>query len=155
MKQNGWSSEDINIVKNGNALNVIYIFKKEEKLDKALIKQESTNIDLEEKILNVLEKKKEQEKVVEETNKKEENFASGKKIYLNKCQRCHGKRAEIEVYGSSRKLRDLSQEEMEDSIRGYQFNDYSRGKAIVMKPFADLIYLDDVENIYNFIQTIK
>ena len=82
-------------------------------------------------------------------------LADGKSLFTSRCQACHGADASKEAYNKSRPLNSLTLDQMLTSIRGYQDNDYDRGLATVMIPYADGLIKKDVEAVYNYIQTLK
>ncbi len=87
--------------------------------------------------------------------KVKETLAGGKNLFATRCQACHGKKASKEAYGKSRALNSLTLEEMKDSIEGYQNYTYDRGLASLMTPYASGLMMNEVESIYNYIQTLK
>jgi mono/diheme cytochrome c family protein len=97
----------------------------------------------------VEKEKKESEK------KKIDLFALGKKLYTTKCHACHGERAEKKAYNRSRPLISLSLEDMEESIRGYKVDQYDRGNAFIMKPFADSLNDEELQGVYEYIKSLN
>jgi len=79
----------------------------------------------------------------------------GKDIFTRKCQVCHGAKADKEAYNRARALNTLTLEEMEASIKGYQLDQYDRGLSMIMKPYANGLMIDDIEAVYQYIQTLK
>ena len=82
-------------------------------------------------------------------------LVGGKSIFTSRCQSCHGAKGQKEAYNRSRPLNSLTLEQMKTSIRGYQNNNYDRGLASLMTPYANQLMMTDVEAIYNYIQTLK
>lgn len=150
MKNDGWSVADINIEKSDMGSNYIYIFKKEVQTVSSIDEEK-----LEQKILEKLEKRKSEEIKI----KKREAFArlskSGKNIYVNTCQRCHGEDAAKKAYGTSRPLIDLSLNDFKQSIRDYKSGDYNRGMAMIMKPYAFNLGSQKVKEVYTYIKSLK
>ena len=68
---------------------------------------------------------------------------------------CHGKDANEEAYNTSRPLSNLTLDDMKVSIRAYGFDEKDNGMAMIMKPYADSLIFKDIENIYNYIQTLN
>lgn len=150
MKKEGWSIADINIDKNKNGANYIYIFKKEE-ANLSSIDEKA----LEEKILNRLEERKKQEIATKKKQAYIRKSKSGEKLYNNKCISCHGKNGEIKAKGVSRAINSLNLQDFSLSIRGYNLGDYDRGMAFVMKPYATLMNDNDVKNVYVYLRSLK
>jgi len=44
---------------------------------------------------------------------------------------------------------------MEESIRGYKINQYDRGNAFIMKPFADSLNDEELKGVYEYIKSLK
>ena len=149
MKKDGWIIDDIKIESSQNGKNYIYIFKKD---------NITTSMDeekLEERIMQKLENRKIEEakaKIVEVKNKMSKN---GKDIYINQCQRCHGKKAELEAYNTSRALINLNLEDFQQSIRDYTIGEYDRGAAMVMKPYANNLNTKKIKDVYSYIKSLK
>ena len=61
----------------------------------------------------------------------------------------------MEAYNRSRALNTLTLEEIKTSIKGYQTDQYDRGLAMIMKPYANSLMVEDIEAIYQYIQTLK
>lgn len=148
MKNSGWQVEDINIQKTEKGNNYIYIFKK----------QSISSVDekeLENRILQKLEKRKEKEVLIKKERIYAQKSKSGEALYKSKCISCHGKNGEEKARGTSRPLRDLSLQDFTLSIRDYNVGDYDRGMAFVMRPYATLLSKEDVKNVYVYIQSLK
>jgi len=109
-------------------------------IDKIMAQVESQNIQ------KIADKKAQATKVT---------FNNGKSIYTAKCQSCHGKKAQKSAYNRSRALNSLTLKEIETSIRGYLMDEYDRGLAILMKPYAVSLSDKDVKDVYQYIQTLK
>jgi mono/diheme cytochrome c family protein len=149
MKANGWEVDDIKINNN----NYIYILKK----GSVSTTVNSSNInmeDLEAKVLAKMEAKRKIEKEQKEKIQKEENASNGKKIYTNKCQNCHGAKGELEP-GFSAVIANLSKDDFQGSIDGYRNGSYNNGTSIQMTAYALAISDEDINNIYDYIQSVK
>ena len=145
MKKDGWTTSDIKI--DGN--NYIYILKKDE--------QTISSIDmeaLEAKIINRMEIKEEAKQKAELEQRKYQFRQSGKKMYIAKCQSCHGEKGEI-LYSTSRALNQLNLFDFETTIRDYKLNSYNRGNAIVMTPYAKIMSTKEVRAVYAYIESIN
>jgi len=149
MKNDGWSVADINISNTSDGSNYIYIFKKEEKKLSSINEKA-----LEEKILQRLETRKKEEQAAMKKEIKLRMSKNGKELYINKCQSCHGEKAD-EIYGPSRALSELNLYDFKTTIRDYGLGEYNRGQAFVMIPYANLMDNQDVKNVYSYIQSLK
>lgn len=145
MKKDGWKTTDIKI--DGN--NYIYILKKDE--------QTISSIDmeaLEAQILKKLAIKEENQRVTELEERKFQFRQSGKKMYENKCQSCHGEKGEVS-YSTSRALNSLNLNDFEMTIRDYKLYAYNRGNAIAMTPYAKIMKDEDIKSVYAYIKSIN
>ena len=149
MKKEGWSVEDINIQKTNLGTNYIYIFKKDMPQQSTLSEEK-----LEQRILQRLEERKKVEIQVKKDEAKQRMSRSGKKLYINKCQSCHGEKAD-EKYGTSRALDQLDLEEFQTTLRDYMLGEYDRGQAFRMIPYANIMDGSDIKNVYSYIQALK
>ncbi|PLY09589.1 MAG: hypothetical protein C0626_11545 [Arcobacter sp.] len=146
MKTEGWSVSDIKIDNN----NYIYILKKDELTIK--------NIDLqalENQILKRLEQKEEIENKNDLAERKMRMSISGKNMYIQKCQSCHGEKGEA-LPGQSRALDNMSLFDFMQTIRDYNNGSgYDRGTAFQMLPYANLMDKKDINNVYLYLQSIN
>ncbi|RXK13353.1 hypothetical protein CP965_06010 [Halarcobacter mediterraneus] len=149
MKNEGWNVADINIEKTEKGNNYIYVLKKEAEIS-SLNQQE-----LENKILQRLEKRKEQEIAIKKERIYAQKSKSGETLYKNKCATCHGKNGEEKARGTSRPIKDLNLQDFTLSIRDYNLGTYDRGMALVMKPYATLMDSNDIKNVYVYLQSIN
>lgn len=149
MKKNGWAVEDIKIESATKGKNYIYILKKDEATISTIDEEK-----LEEKILKRLDDRKKQEIATRKKEIKLRMSKNGKKLYINKCQSCHGEKAD-EEYGRSRALTELTLFDFKTTIRDYNLGEYDRGQAFVMRPYANLMDSQDIKNVYSYIQSLK
>jgi len=149
MKNEGWQVDDIKIESSNKGNNYIYIFKKENAL--AAMDEEK----LEQRIMQKLEVRKQEEAAAKKIEIKQRMSKNGRDIYTNTCQSCHGNKAEKKAYNTSRPLINLNLEDFQQSIRDYTLNDYDRGMATVMIPYANSLTVKRVKDIYSYIQTLK
>lgn len=155
MKAKGWSVDDIKITTKDSKYNFIYILKKGNTSNTLVSPNANLNEkQLEEKILKKLEAKKVQEEKEAKIEKALKSKIAGKEIYVNKCQSCHGESAEKTTY-NTRALRTLSLEEMKLSIRKYTIEDPETGFEMIMKPYADMLNKEKIEQVYEYIQKLK
>jgi len=146
MKTEGWSVSDIKIDKD----NYIYILKKDEPTMKNIDMQA-----LENQILKRLEQKEEVEKRSALAERKVRMSISGKNMYINKCQNCHGEKGEA-LPGNSRAINTLSLFDFMQTIRDYtNGSNYDRGTAFQMLSYANLMDQKDVNNVYIYLQSIN
>ena len=164
MKEKGFSVDDIKVTTNktGN-YNFVYILKDEnaKQVSNFAIANLSEK-ELEKRILKRLEAKKKQEKKEKEIERKLQAKLDGKKLYINKCQSCHGVKGELNAMNVSRPLNTLSVEQMNNAMYGYTNYDrendderYGNGRAIVMQPYAASTTEKDLENIYQYLKSIN
>lgn len=149
MKKDGWSVDDIKIEKSSTGSNYIYIFKKDENTLTTLDEQA-----LEQRILQRLEERKKAEIQIKKQEAILRMSKNGKKLYIDKCQRCHGEKAD-ELYGPSRALNQLDLEEFQTTMRDYVLGEYDRGQAVIMRPYATAVDSRDIKNIYSYILSLK
>jgi len=149
MRKSGWVIDDIKITPTNDGSNYVYIFKKNTPL--ANIGERK----LEEKILSKLQKRKEEKSELKKRKILETMSKDGRRIYLDKCQRCHGAKAQLRAYGTSRPLIKLSLSDLQVAIRNYVIEDYSRGKAFIMRPYAVMLKSQDIKNIYSYIKSLR
>lgn len=150
MKKDGWAVDDIKIESTSKGKNYIYIFKKDEVLLSTLNEEE-----LEERIMQKIEKRKEVAGLERIVKAKRKMSKKGKDIYINKCQTCHGEKAEKTPYNNSRPLINLDLNDFQQAIRDYTVDEYDRGSAIVMKPYANMMNKTRNKEVYLYIQSLK
>lgn len=142
MKKEGWTVDDIKI----NGSNYIYIFKKQTTLSTVNMAE------LERKVLEKLAIRDKEAKEAAKVEMRRQKSLSGQRIYINKCQNCHGEKGEA-PYGTSRPINDLNLDDFLTTIRDYGLGEYDRGQAFVMTPYA--IGKNDAQNVYVYLQSLK
>ncbi|QKE29758.1 hypothetical protein AACT_2688 [Arcobacter acticola] len=155
MKAKGWLVDDIKISQSANGMNFIYVLKTPGSQMASQSNFSGNQADMEARILEKLEKKKEAEKVAKEIQIKKDLSVDGKNIYVNKCQSCHGEKGESTVGGYSRPLNTLSSEEMRHSISGYTNGTYDRGRASVMRPITSTLTYVTLDKVSAYLESIK
>lgn len=156
MKAKGWSVDDIKISQGSNGMNFIYILKDGKTVQPVYSSNFSGNsADMEARILEKIEKKKEEEKKAKELERKVSLQDDGEKIYTTKCQSCHGEKGELEAKGFSRPLNTLSQEDMRSSISGYVNGTYNRGMANIMQPISSTITFETLEKVSAYLDKVN
>lgn len=158
MKKNGWNVDDIKITTNDKGkYNFIYIFKNSTSSSNfAVANSNLSSKELENKIIKRLEAKKEKERKEKEIERKIISKEEGKKIYINKCQSCHGSKGEISAYNASKPLKSLSFDEMEYAINRYTHDSqYGNGYQMLMKPIASGLTSDNLSKIKAYLDSIN
>ena len=155
MKAKGWNVDDIKISQTTNGMNFIYILKTPVSQAVSSSNFSGNQADMEARIMDKLEKKKEAEKKAIEVKAIQDAAINGEKTYVNKCQSCHGTNGEKNAYNTSRPLKDLSIEDMSVSIRDYKLGNKTSGNAIIMTPYANYVNENDIKGIYSYLQKIN
>ncbi len=155
MKAKGWNVDDIKISNTPNGMNFIYILKTPVSQAVSSSNFSGNQADMEARILEKLEKKKEAEKKAIEVKAIQDAAINGEKTYVNKCQSCHGTNGEKNAYNTSRPLKDLSIEDMTVSIRDYKLGNKTSGNAIIMTPYANYVNENDIKGIYSYLKKIN
>jgi mono/diheme cytochrome c family protein len=150
MKNDGWKVEDIKMSGSANGTNFTYIFKKNEKEYTALDMEK-----LEQKIVARIENNRREDEKERLNELKMRMSQAGKEKYINKCQSCHGEKAEIEAFGTARALVTLDLADINLSINQYKSRLKDNGNGLIMTPYAKTITSQDVRNIYSYILTLK
>ncbi len=145
MKNEGWSVDDIKISSGDKGFNYIYIFKYNK--TKQNDNNTSLNIDYKQLAVSIEENKKDEQA--------KENLKEGKKLYVKLCEQCHGKKGELRAKGTSRPLNSLSIDDIKESIKGYNRQDYDRGLAILMRPYANLVNNIKLEQIKLYLDSVN
>ena len=152
MKENGWIVEDMKISMKNEAMNYIYILKKDKNTEKNTQKVDDTKV--------ISGTKVNYKKLAEEMNKEKEKeeevdlIKRGETFYSKTCITCHGPKGEI-AQRKTRAINTLSLEEMEEVLYNYQWNEVDSRFARVMKPYADLIIEQDIEAVHKYLQSLK
>ena len=155
MKAKGWNVDDIKISNTPNGMNFIYILKTPVSQAVSSSNFSGNQADMEARIMDKLEKKKEAEKKAIEVKAIQDAAINGEKTYVNKCQSCHGTNGEKNAYNTSRPLKDLSIEDMTVSIRDYKLGNKNSGNAVIMTPYANYVNENDIKGIYSYLKKIN
>ena len=157
MKAKGWSVDDIKISQSATGMNFIYILKTATSSAPATTSANfvGNQAQMEANIIAKLEKKKQVEIKAKEIQEIKEAAIDGENTYKNKCQACHGVNGEKRAYNSSRPLKDLSVEEMSQSIKDYKNGRIDSQNAILMTPYAN--YLNDnlIKGVHGYLNKIN
>jgi mono/diheme cytochrome c family protein len=150
MQQKGWIIKDIQISKSQNGFNYSYVLQKQTtQTMQPLSKTPMTKQDIKATILEVKKDEEKQKQIIQQA----QEIKSGEKIYKAKCASCHGDKGEVEAYGLSKKLKDMSLDEMKTAIRDYEIKEKDNGMAILMEPY--LIVENDIEKVYKYLQEVN
>jgi cytochrome c553 len=154
MKAKGWSVDDIKISQTATGMNFIYILKTASSVQVTPLVS-GNQADMEARIVEKLEKKKEAEAKAKEVQEIKEAAIDGEKVYTTKCQSCHGINGEKSAYNSSRPLKSLSIEEMSESIKNYKVGSVTSNNATIMAPYAN--YLDEktIKGVHGYLAKIN
>jgi cytochrome c553 len=155
MKAKGWIVDDIKISQTASSMNFIYILKTPSSQNTVSPNFSGNQADMEARIMEKLEKKKEAEKKAIEIQVIKDAAIAGENTYVNKCQSCHGTNGEKNAYNTSRPLKDLSIEDMTISIRDYKLGSKNSGNAIIMTPYANYLNENDIKGIYSYLNKIN
>jgi len=147
MKNEGWIVKDIQMKKSKNGYDFTYI------LEKKLSNPTTTLSLTKENIKAELKKIQKEEAKKVRISKLNQHIKEGEKIYKSKCQECHGVKGELSPYNNSRKLNEMSLEDMEIAIRNYGLNEKDNGTAFIMQPY--LIVDRDIEKIYIYLKKVN
>lgn len=83
---------------------------------------------------------------------KQYDMQKAKELYFNnKCNVCHGDKAEKSVSGS-RKLKDMSPEDIKAALIGYTLDGSTSANAAQMAFYAKKLSHDDMDNIIAYIK---
>lgn len=73
--------------------------------------------------------------------------------YENNCKSCHGEKGNTRAMGVSRKLSELSAEEIESQVRAYAIDaEYGERTRFVMQPFARKVSSKELGNIIAYLK---
>ncbi len=154
MKAKGWSVDDIKISQTANGMNFIYILKTASSIQATPVIA-GNQADMEARIIEKLEKKKVEEQKAKVEKELKDAQIDAQKIYTSKCQTCHGENGEKKAYNSSRPLKDLSLEDMEESIKDYKNGTKNSGNATIMAPYASFVDYKEIKGIHAYINKIN
>ena len=154
MKAKGWSVDDIKISQSSTGMNFIYILK----TASAPVQSSQfvgNQAQMEANILAKLEAKKEAEEKAKVEKELKDAAIIAKELYTNKCQTCHGAKGEKSAYNTARPLKDLSVEDMQESIKNYKVGKVDSMNANIMAPYANFIDYKEIKGIHAYLQSIN
>jgi len=148
MHKNGWMTGDIKI----NNTNYIYVFKKNT--------TSASDIDmdaLEAKVVKRLQDEEEKKKKIQKEKTRVSYLKAGKKLYINKCQECHGEKGFKKAHNTSRAIANFNLKELEVTMNAYTNSnkDFDRGRAVIMKPYAISTDSNELKKIYVYLRNIN
>lgn len=157
MKTKGWSVDDIKISQTQNGMNFVYVLKTATTATPMVAPMvvSGNQADMEARIMAKIEQKK----VAEEKAKVEKELADAKSdaktLYTSKCQNCHGEKGEKSAYNSARPLKDLSLEDMQESIKNYKIGKTDSSNANIMVPYANFVDNKEIKGIHAYLNSLK
>ena len=154
MKAKGWSVDDIKISQTPTGMNFIYILKNGTTVQTPAVAT-GNQADMEARIIAKLEKKKVEEEKAKVEKELKDAAIDAEKLYTSKCQNCHGTNGEKRAYNSSRPLKDLSLEEMQESIKDYKIGRINSSTANIMTPYANFIDYKELKGIQAYLSKIN
>ena len=154
MKAKGWSVDDIKISQSSTGMNFIYILK----IASAPVQSSQfvgNQAQMEANILAKLEAKKEAEEKAKVEKELKDTAVLAKELYTNKCQTCHGAKGEVSAYNTARPLKDLSVEDMQESIKNYKVGKVDSMNANIMAPYANFIDYKEIKGIHAYLKELN
>ena len=156
MKTKGWSVDDIKISQTATGMSFIYVLK----TATAVSTPSSSNFvgnqaQMEANILAKLEQKKVAEEKAKVEQELKDSAVIAKELYINKCQTCHGTNGEKSAYNTSRPLKDLSVEDMAESIKNYKVGKVDSMNANIMAPYANFIDYKEIKGINAYLKELN
>ena len=155
MKAKGWSVDDIKISQSTNGMNFIYILKNGSTVAAQSSQFSGNQAQMEANILAKLEAKKEVEEKAKVEKELKEAKIDAKALYTSKCQKCHGEKGELSAYSASRPLKDLSLEDMEESIKNYKVGKVNSMTSNIMAPYAGFIDYKEIKGIQAYLKELN
>ena len=158
MKTKGWNIDDIKISQTTNGMNFVYVLKTASTSVtnvSAPLAVAGNQADMEARIMAKIEQKKEAEEKAKVEQELKEASIDAQKIYTNKCQNCHGTNGEKSAYNSSRPLKTLSIEDMEESIKNYKNGRVDSSNATIMAPYASYLDNKTIKGIHAYLNNLN
>jgi cytochrome c553 len=155
MKAKGWNVDDIKISQSATGMNFIYILKTPNSATPTTSNFVGNQAQMEANIMAKLEKKKVEEEKAKVEKELKDAAIDAEKLYTTKCQNCHGATGEKRAYNSARPLKDLSLDDMQESIKDYKTGNKTGGNASIMTPYANFIDYKELKGIHAYISKIN
>jgi len=154
MKAKGWNVDDIKISQTATGMSFIYILKTAS-TPTATTDFTGNQSQMEANIIAKLEQKKEAEEKAKVEVELKEAKIDAKNIYVNKCQSCHGVNGEL-ANNSSRALKNLTTEQMEESIKDYKIGKVDRMSATTTAPIhINNLDTKAIKGIYAYLKELN
>ena len=155
MQKEGWEINDIKITPSKTSgMNYTYVFKK----GGASLADEQSSMSEEELMARIIEKMEMRNKAKKKLQKEEERKAIIARIstfYIENCQQCHGEKGELNAYGVSRPLKDLTLAQLEKGVDKYLFENIGTSTAFLMKPYAQMVTDTQLNDIYLYLESLN
>lgn len=154
MKTKGWSVDDIKISQTATGMSFIYVLKTATATNSSSSNFTGNQAQMEANILAKLEQKKVAEEKAKVEQELKDTAVISKELYVNKCQTCHGTNGE-KSYNTSRPLKDLSVEDMQESIKNYKVGKVDSMNANIMTPYANFIDYKEIKGINAYLKELN
>lgn len=155
MKTKGWSVDDIKISQTANGMSFIYVLKTATAATTTSSNFTGNQAQMEANILAKLEQKKVAEEKAKVEQELKDTAVISKELYTNKCQTCHGTNGEKSAYNTSRPLKDLSLEDMQESIKNYKIGKVDSMNANIMTPYANFVDYKEIKGINAYLKELN
>ena len=155
MKAKGWSVDDIKISQTANGMSFIYVLKTATAATTTSSNFTGNQAQMEANILAKLEQKKVAEEKAKVEQELKDTAVISKELYVNKCQSCHGENGEKSAYNTSRPLKDLSFEDMQESIKNYKIGKVDSMNANIMTPYANFVDYKEIKGINAYLKELN
>lgn len=155
MKAKGWSVDDIKISQTATGMSFIYVLKTASTATSSSSNFVGNQAQMEANIMAKLEKKKEVEEKAKVEQEIKESATIAKELYTVKCQTCHGVNGEKSAYNTARPLKDLSVEDMQESIKNYKVGSVNSMNANIMAPYANFVDYKEIKGIHAYLKSIN
>jgi len=76
-------------------------------------------------------------------------------IYKAKCASCHGAHGELKALGASKKIGDMSEEEIKTALEGYKAGTYGGKMKNVMAPQASGLSESEIDALSAYIASLR
>ena len=155
MKTKGWSVDVIKISQTANGMSFIYVLKTATAATTTSSNFTGNQAQMEANILAKLEQKKVAEEKAKVEQELKDTAVISKELYVNKCQSCHGENGEKSAYNTSRPLKDLSFEDMQESIKNYKIGKVDSMNANIMAPYANFVDYKEIKGINAYLKELN
>ena len=155
MKTKGWTVDDIKISQTATGMSFIYVLKTTVTATTSSSNFTGNQAQMEANILAKLEQKKVAEEKAKVEQELKDSAVMAKELYTNKCQTCHGTNGEKSAYNSSRPLKDLSVEDMQESIKNYKIGNVNSMNANIMTPYANFVDYKEIKGINAYLKELN